>query len=45
MSIMKVDLRGNVMILSYLQVRNAGLIGLLNNVKKTGGEFLSKLIG
>ena len=45
MSIMKVDIRGDVMILRYLQVRNAGLIGLFNNIKKTRGETLIKLSG
>ena len=45
MIIMKVDIRGDVMILRYSQVRNACLIGLFNNIKKTGGEFLRKLSG
>lgn len=45
MSIMKVDIRGGVMILSYSQVsRNTGFISLFNNIKKTGGELLRKLI-
>ena len=43
MSIMKVDIRGDVMTLRYSQVRNAGIIGLFNNIKKIGGEFLRKL--
>ena len=45
MSIMKVDIRGYVMILRCSQVRNAGLIALFNSIKKTGGEFLRKLSG
>lgn len=43
MSIMKVDIRGDVMILRYSQVRNVGLRVLVNNIKKTGGGFLRKL--
>ena len=45
MSIMKLDIRGDVMILRYSQVRNAGLIGLFNNIKKARGESLRKLSG
>lgn len=45
MSIMKVDIRGDVMILRYSQVRNVGLIGLFNNIKKARGENLRKLSG
>lgn len=44
MSIMKVYIRGDVMILRYLQVRNACLIALFNNINKTRGENLRKLI-
>ena len=40
---MKVAIRGDVMILRYSQVRNAGLIGLFNNIKKARGESLRKL--
>ena len=43
MSIMKLDIRVDVMILRYSQVRNAGLIGLFNNIKKSRGENLGKL--
>ena len=45
LSIMKVDIRGDVMILRYSQVRNVGFIGLFNNIKKARGENLRKLSG